>query len=220
VIRRTDDAVPACSPSDDRGGEAVVPQENIVNIPNALSLYRLVMVPVIAAVALSGAETAFTILIAISLATDGLDGFIARTFSLETAFGARHDSIADDANYVAVFFGIFAFKQDEIGVHMPFLYVFLAVLISTNLVHLWRFGRAPSFHLYSFRLSGVLQIVLLLTLFTVGFEPWLYYTVLSVAIGACAEIIAVTLVADRPLSNARGLWWVLRERRREAILAD
>lgn len=194
--------------------------EKIVNVPNALSLHRLLMVPVIAAVALSGAETAFIILIAISLATDGLDGFVARTFKLQTAFGARLDSVADDANYVAVFVGVFAFKQDEIGAHMPFLYLFLAVLVSTNLVHLWRFGRAPSFHLYSFRLSGVLQIVFLLTLFTVGFDPWLYYAILGFAMLACAEIIAVTLVADRPLSNARGLWWVLRERRREPILAD
>lgn len=189
-------------------------QERIVNVPNGLSLYRLVMVPVIVTVALAGAETAFTILIAISLATDGLDGFIARTFRLQTVFGARLDSIADDANYVAVFAGIFAFKQDEIGAHMPFLYLFLALLISTNLVHLWRFGRAPSFHLYSFRLSGVLQIILLLTLFTAGFEAWLYYAVLGFAMLACAEIIAVTLVADRPLSNARGLWWVLRARGR------
>ncbi|HKU65587.1 MAG TPA: CDP-alcohol phosphatidyltransferase family protein, partial [Rhizomicrobium sp.] len=76
------------------------------NIPNALSAYRLGMVPVLAGLALTGREKFFVLLIVISLVSDILDGLIARAFRLQTAFGAKLDSIADDATYIAAFIGV------------------------------------------------------------------------------------------------------------------
>jgi cardiolipin synthase len=182
------------------------------NVPNALSAYRLVMAPVLAGLALSGHQRPFVILIVVSLVSDILDGLIARAFGLQTAFGAKLDSIADDATYVAAFIGVLVFKAAEIGAHLPLLYLFMVMVLLTSLVHLVKFGRFPSFHLYSFRVGGYLQGGFLLYLFVYGFQVQLYYFVFLYGIAACLEVIAVTLMVRQPISNARGLYWVLRDR--------
>ncbi|HKQ10610.1 MAG TPA: CDP-alcohol phosphatidyltransferase family protein [Rhizomicrobium sp.] len=182
------------------------------NIPNALSAYRLGMAPVVAGLALTGREKLFVLLIVISLISDILDGLIARAFRLQTAFGAKLDSIADDATYIAAFIGVLVFKAAEIGPHMPLLYLFMAMVVLTSLVHLVKFGRFPSFHLYSFRVGGYLQGGFLVFLFVHGFEVHLFYFVFLYGIAACLEVILVTLVVRQPISNARGLYWVLRDR--------
>jgi cardiolipin synthase (CMP-forming) len=194
---------------------AVIDNRKIVrNIPNALSFYRLLMAPVISVLALAGYERLFVVLIVVSLATDILDGLIARTFHLQTAFGAKLDSIADDATYFAAFVGIFAFKRYDIGVHLPLLYVFITLLVLTSLVHLIKFHRFPSFHLYSFKIGGYLQGGFLAVLFLFGFQVELYYAAFGFGILACIEVIALTLIVDEPISNARGLYWLLRDRHR------
>jgi phosphatidylserine synthase len=170
------------------------------------------MAPVIALLAIQGRQSPFLILIVVSLITDILDGLIARVFRLQTALGAKLDSIADDATYVAAFIGVFEFKTAEIGVHMPLLYVFMLAVALSSLVHLVKFGRFPSFHLYSFRIGGYLQGGFLLLLFLRGFEVHVFYAVFLYGILACLEVIAVTLVVPAPISNARGLYWVLRDR--------
>lgn len=183
------------------------------NIPNALSAYRLGMAPVLAGLALTGRERPFVILIVVSLVSDILDGLIARTFRLQTEFGAKLDSIADDATYVAAFIGVLVFKSAEIGPHMPLLYAFIVMVALTTLVHLAKFGLFPSLHLYSFRVGGYLQGGFLLLLFVHGFEVHFFYFVFLYGIVACLEVIAVTMVVRQPISNARGLYWVLRDRR-------
>ncbi|HTO65359.1 MAG TPA: CDP-alcohol phosphatidyltransferase family protein [Bradyrhizobium sp.] len=188
-------------------------RESIVNIPNALSLYRLVMAPAIAGLAFADRERLFAILIVVSLLTDILDGLIARICHLQTRFGARLDSIADDATYVAALIGVFIFKRDEIGPHMPYLYLFIVMVALTTIVPLIKFGQTPSFHLYSFRIGGYLQGFFLTYLFVFGFQVHFYYVALSFGMLACAEVIAVTLIVHAPISNARGLYWILRERR-------
>ena len=62
--------------------------ENILNVPNLISLYRLLAFPVILFMALTGRENWFVILICISLVSDIFDGSIARLFKLQTNFGA------------------------------------------------------------------------------------------------------------------------------------
>jgi CDP-diacylglycerol--glycerol-3-phosphate 3-phosphatidyltransferase len=184
------------------------------NIPNALSSYRLVMAPVISVLAFVGQENLFVVLIIISLITDVLDGLIARAFQLQSAFGAKLDSIADDATYVAAIIGVFVFKSSDIGIHLPMLYIFIIMLALSTIVHLLKFGRFPSLHLYSFRIGGYLQGGFLIFLFLVGFQVHLYYFVLLFGVIASLEVIVVTLLIRSPISNARGLYWVLRDKYR------
>ena len=69
-----------------------------LNVPNALTFFRVLLVPVVV-VALqegtnSGDLVAAIVFVAATL-TDGLDGYIARTWEKETTFGKVMDPIAD-----------------------------------------------------------------------------------------------------------------------------
>ena len=78
------------------GGDAAQVSNRLVTIPNALSLVRLLLIPLFAWLAL-GPEAdgwAFAVLV-VSSATDWLDGQIARRYHLVSRVGQLLDPIAD-----------------------------------------------------------------------------------------------------------------------------
>ncbi len=69
-----------------------------MNIPNALSIFRLLLVPVFAVVFFSGREDAYQLAALVYLVasiSDGLDGYIARHCHLVTKLGRILDPLAD-----------------------------------------------------------------------------------------------------------------------------
>ena len=66
-----------------------------MNIPNLLTLLRILLIPLMV-IFLMGGRKDYALLVFISAAiSDGLDGFIARVFKQKTQFGAYIDPIAD-----------------------------------------------------------------------------------------------------------------------------
>jgi CDP-diacylglycerol--glycerol-3-phosphate 3-phosphatidyltransferase len=187
-------------------------QDRIVTIPNILSFYRLLAAPVIIGFALTQHRDLFVVFLCVSLVTDILDGLIARTFSMQSKIGSRLDSIADDCTFVAAFVGIFQFEYESIRPHIIILYVFIAALILTTIIPIIKFKKTPAYHLYSFRISGYILGFFIFYLFIVGFNVYFYYMAIIIAILASLEVIAVTLVVKEPVTNVKGLYWVLRNR--------
>ena len=128
--------------------------ENILNVPNLLSLYRLAISPFILYLVLSGQEKLFAVFFCISLISDVLDGNIARIFKLQTRFGAALDNLADICTYILAFIGIFIFKWDDINPHAWIFYPFLIVLLLSYIVAYVRFHKIPGLHLYTVVTSG------------------------------------------------------------------
>ena len=75
----------------------------IKNLPNLISIYRLLTIPFVALFLLEelyAYAALFTLLIAIS---DFLDGFIARYFKIQSELGSYLDAIADKAFVISIF---------------------------------------------------------------------------------------------------------------------
>lgn len=86
-------------------------QPSRLNAANALTVLRLVLVPVFAWMLLShpadlGWRLGATAVFAIAIATDAIDGRIARRYNLITDFGKLWDSIADKALTGMAFVGL------------------------------------------------------------------------------------------------------------------
>ena len=79
---------------------------NVKNIPNLITVMRLMLVPVavvmIAAQAWVWAFAAF----AVAGLSDGLDGFIARRFDMRSELGAYLDAVADKALLMSIFIAL------------------------------------------------------------------------------------------------------------------
>lgn len=69
--------------------------ERVLTIPNVLSFVRLLAVGVFGWLILAGQDVAAVILLAVSGATDWLDGFLARRLKQRTELGAKLDPVAD-----------------------------------------------------------------------------------------------------------------------------
>jgi cardiolipin synthase (CMP-forming) len=68
-----------------------------MNLPNALTLARLISVPLTVWLVLSGQYLAAFWVFAASGATDGIDGYLARKWDQQTELGAYLDPLADKA---------------------------------------------------------------------------------------------------------------------------
>ena len=187
-------------------------------IPNLITLYRLLMVPVILYFAISGREKLFAVFLVINLISDIIDGYIARRFKMESEIGAKLDSFADNFNYVLAIIGFFIFKMDDLRPHLVSLIIFISMLLLTVIVPLIKFGKFPSFHLYVTKIGGYIQGAFFICLFTVGFiTPFYYFMIIWGMLGA-VECIAIDMVIPEMRSNIKGLYWVLKERRAEKEL--
>jgi CDP-diacylglycerol--glycerol-3-phosphate 3-phosphatidyltransferase len=187
--------------------------ESVLNVPNLISLYRLLIFPVILYFALTGREQWYVILLCISLISDVLDGNIARIFKLQTNFGAALDNLADIFTYAMALLGLFLFKWSEIEPHAWILYLFLSVFLLSYLVSFYRFGKIPGLHLYSAVSAGYVQSVFFFVLFVFGFYPWMYY--LTVGWGAIAYIekIFILFKLDDIKIGVKGLYWLMKKDR-------
>jgi cardiolipin synthase (CMP-forming) len=189
--------------------------EDILNVPNYISFYRLITFPVILAMALTGHEQLFVIFLCINLVSDIADGFIARKFKLVTRFGAALDNLADIGTYVLALYGVFAFRWTDIEPHAWFLYLFLAVFVISYIVAFLRFGKIPGLHLYSAVSAGYIQGTFFFVLFAWDFNQWLFYIAIGWGIVAYFEKILVLLKLKDIEPGVKGLYWILRDRQNE-----
>lgn len=190
-------------------------KSEILTIPNLITSYRLLAVPLIFYFIFTGNERLFTIFLIISLVSDILDGFIARRFHMETEFGAKLDSFADNFNYLLAITGMIVFKMEDLRPHLPSFYVLIGMLVLTVVVSLIKFRKFPSFHLYITKIGGYIQGAFFIVLFTLGFYAPFYYLMIAWAIIGALEHIAIQMIIPEMRSNVKGLYWVIMERRAE-----
>jgi CDP-diacylglycerol---glycerol-3-phosphate 3-phosphatidyltransferase len=92
-----------------------------LNLPNTLTLARILLVPVLV-VALTvetpGGSTIAAVVFAIAALTDGLDGYIARTRQSVTTFGKVMDPVADKLMIAAALISLVSLDRLEPWVAM------------------------------------------------------------------------------------------------------
>ena len=189
---------------------SINPKENIWNLPNVISLYRLVSFPFLFYLIYINNESLFALLLCINLVSDILDGLIARVFKLQTEFGARLDSLADWGTYILAFLGIYQFKMEDHKADFWLLYVFIGLIVFYNVFSFMKFKRLPSFHMYSAKIGGYLQGIYFFSLFAFGYYPPIFYLAMIWGWISSIEEIIILIYFNKLRSNVKGLYWVLK----------
>jgi CDP-diacylglycerol--glycerol-3-phosphate 3-phosphatidyltransferase len=190
---------------------AVNKKENIWNIPNLLSAYRIAVFPYILFLIYIGRQEAYLIFFCINIVTDILDGAIARCFKLQTNFGARLDSIADVGSYILAGYGLMHFKWDTLSEVHSWIWIYVGAFIVPYIVSYLRFRKFPSLHLYSSKIGGALDGIFFFYLFFFGYNALLFTGAIVWGIASFIEMIAVLLLLKELRSDCKGLYWVMKK---------
>lgn len=182
------------------------------NLPNLLSLVRLLCVPALVVLAALGRETAFTWVLIPALLTDIADGLIARIFHLESRLGAFLDSVADTSLLFASVYGIWALHPEVIEGYPVLCGLAVGLWVLENVLSFARYGRLSSFHTYASKVTANLFGLFIGVLFLFGFEPRMLYVAAGASILSSLEELALLAVLREWRTDVRGLWWVLRGR--------
>ena len=183
-----------------------------LNVPNILSFYRLFSFPFVLFFILTNRESIFVILLVINLITDILDGAIARMFNLQTEFGARLDSLADDGTIILAITGILFFKLSDFEPHTLSVVFFMVSYVLTIVISLIKFRRFPGMHLYSAKIGAYLQGFFFFVLFVFDFNTLFYYIMITWGIASFMENIIMILIESEMRSDAKGLYWILKDK--------
>ncbi|MBI4145120.1 CDP-alcohol phosphatidyltransferase family protein [Candidatus Woesearchaeota archaeon] len=170
-----------------------------LNVPNSVTVLRIVLTGVLYALAWSGPAAWFTIVFVITGITDALDGFIARRLRQTSAFGAWLDSVADYFFYGSSVVWLLWLRPEVGQERTAFLALFgaLFLYLAIKLVVTRTF---TGHHLWHAKVAGAAWFVFVVMTLLLGFYPWVFYSVIGIF------IVALAYELRAAYSNK---WWML-----------
>ncbi len=183
-----------------------------MTIPNVLAAIRFALSPGLVLLAFVGDATAVLVLFIVLEATDWIDGKLAAWLDQRTELGARLDTIADLAMYGCLLVAIGWLETEVLLREWPWVVVPLMTYAASWATSLLKFGRMPSYHTRSAKVSWFLALVAAVALLTRGHVWPLRIAAAAVAL-ANVEATALTLVLDRPRSDVSSILRVRQEER-------
>lgn len=129
---------------------------SVVNLPNALSITRLLGTPVLFWLVTFDNLTWFIVTYLLLGFTDFLDGKLARLWHQSTDLGAHLDSAADVLFYLSTAWFLYYLFPGFVYPNLLFLYIFLGIMIISVIISLSLFRKVLFFHTHLSRSAGVL----------------------------------------------------------------
>ena len=124
---------------------------------NSLTIYRLVMAPVLVLLIIYNQVELFKWLLLVSFLTDALDGFLARRLNVASRTGAKLDSIADDLTVVAAMTAMVIVFHDFVLSNMVVFIIPFVLFLAELLIAFIKYKKISSFHTYLAKLAALLQ---------------------------------------------------------------
>ena len=182
------------------------------NIPNAISLARLVAAPILLAAVLWRRPELFKWLLLACLLSDILDGLIARVFRLRSHLGATLDSTADMLVMIIMIGGVCESQRQFVTAHFWEISVAVAFFALEIISALWRYGRISSYHTILNRIAAYVQGIFVISLLFWGYQGWLFHTMIALTIAASLEEFLLLYALPEHRVDVPGLYWALSNR--------
>lgn len=189
-----------------------------LNVPNVVSGVRVLLVPILLWCALHQLSELFLYLLALSLFTDCVDGYLARRLNQCTNLGAKLDSWGDMLTYGSMVLGLLWLWPHIFNRESWFLYLAIASYLVPLLTSLLKFQELPSYHTWAAKIAAVLMApaYFLLVLFDLSA---LFRMVVIFHIWVAIEEVIITFMLNRGRSNIPTLFHALEiMRRQRAVL--
>lgn len=203
-------------------GSRMIPERNTVDdmtdqrltIPDLLSVSRLLLVPVLWGLALTGRAFAVGVGLAICGLTDWLDGFLARRLNQSSPYGAKLDSLADQVLLLSTVVWVWLLRPEMFRDNWIAAVVALGVYLLSLAVGLVKFRRVANLHLALSRVTAyVLYALLIHNFLAPAYSPWLFWAAWLMFTLSSLETLVLQLISPEVDEHMGSLWRVLRQRR-------
>lgn len=186
-------------------------RERLATPPNLFSLIRLALAPMLVLIALAGWQQIFIWVLAVTLLTDTVDGWLARRLQLKSELGAKLDSWGDLAVFSVTPLGVWFLWPSIIQQELVWLVLAGLSLVLPLGVGLVRFGRITSYHTSGAKFAAVLLATATLALL-LDLAAWPFRMAVLVLMAAECEEIVISLVLPRWQADVPTLAHALRLR--------
>ena len=181
------------------------------NIPNILSLFRIIAAPFLLLSGWYDLPILFFILLGMMLLSDLLDGMIARKLEHTTERGSRLDSYGDILTYMSTPLAVWWLWPDIVKEELYYIIAAIVIYILPAIFSLLKFGKLASYHTWITKITAVLMsagVVMLL-----GFDNnFLFHIAVYFLVIAMIENIAITFIIPKPKSDIYSIWHAWKER--------
>lgn len=184
-------------------------KQDIYNLPNLVSVIRLIMAPVLLSLAIMQQADWFLWLLVFTVFTDVLDGFLARTLNQITEMGSHLDSWGDFAVYSVMAIAALLLWSDIVLREKISFIIIVSSFTVPVLIGLIKFHVITSYHTWSVKLAVGTTVIAYVLLFS-ELASWPFKLAAFVCTYAAIEEILISLVLKHEQVDVRTLWHAIR----------
>lgn len=184
-------------------------KDQIINLPNLVSLIRILMAPVLFYLALTQQPYWFMGVLLFAVFTDVLDGFLARILNQITPMGSRLDSWGDFIIYSTMAICAWILWPDIILREKLYFIIIVLSFTLPVLIGFIKFHTVSSYHTWSVKLAVAITVIGYILLFT-GLLDWPFRLAALFCLYAAIEEITITLLIQHELVDVRTVWQALK----------
>lgn len=190
-------------------------KQEIYNLPNLVSLIRILLAPVLLWLAIQQQPQWFLLVLVLTVFTDALDGFLARYLQQITEMGSHLDSWGDFVVYSVMAISAWLLWPDIVRREAVFVVMVLLSFTLPVLIGLIKFRSMTSYHTWSVKVAVAVTIVAYLLLFS-DIVSWPFRLAALFCLYAALEEIMITLLMKNQHVDVRTLGQAIRYNRQES----
>ncbi|HTO03027.1 MAG TPA: CDP-alcohol phosphatidyltransferase family protein [Opitutus sp.] len=185
--------------------------------PNIVTASRIALMPGVLAAAMLGERAWFAGLLAVALATDVLDGYLARRLNSFSDFGRKLDSIADYTVLFVGLAGVTLLWPDVVKREWAWFAAVMGSFFVAMIYSFVRLGRVPCYHTWLSK-GTVAGCVLALIPLLAGWTATPAHVVAALQVLVGVEEIAIASLIPWHVGEVPSVWhaWQLRKAKRPA----
>ena len=184
--------------------------KKILTIPNFLSLLRIILLPFLVILALKHKFKLLVVFLIVYAISDFLDGMIARMFNIETEFGAKLDSFADELGNTVIFTLFLIIFFQYIKKYLFPLALIALMFFAEIIIKNFRLKNI-GLHLYSGKLGQTYFLGLVVFTLLFGFNSLLVTIGLIIGFIHLSETVII-ITFFKPDCETRSLYELLKEK--------
>lgn len=200
-------------PGEECSGDYVMQSDDqVLNVPNAVSLVRILMAPLLIYFAISQQPYWYLVTLVFAVFTDVLDGFLARTLGQITELGSHLDSWGDFIIYSTMAICAWILWPDILKRELYYFTVIVLSFLLPAVIGFAKFGAFTSYHTWSVKIAVAITVIGYILLFS-GMYDWLFRIAALFCTYAAIEEIAITSLIHHQHVDVRTVWQALRYNR-------